>query len=345
MIKRPLNEKLDIKLMNKLISARGISGDEQEIRNIIIKEVNKHATSVKVNKMGNLIVRKKGNGPKLMLAAHMDEIGLMVKNIEKYGKISFSTIGGIIPDVLVGERVHVCGKKNKIFGVITSDEVSNDMEITKRIESHDMYIDTGYWKPKLKKLGVEIGNYIDFEPMGDCPCHQKMLVGKALDDRIGCYVLIQLLKKLKKTPFDLYFVFTVQEEIGAYGSKSSVWDVEPDLSLVIDVTPSDDNMGESSKILGNGPVLTIKDEEIISDKKMVNWVKKTAKRTKIPLQLEVTDVGATDALGISVFKAGVPTTVIGVPIRNIHSTFSFAHPRDINNLITLLIKLLKTQPK
>jgi tetrahedral aminopeptidase len=341
MLKRPLDEKLDDKLMQKLINANGISGNEEEVRKIIISEVKSHATSIKTNKMGNLIVRKKGNGPKLMLTAHMDEIGLMVKSIDKYGKVFFSPIGGIIPDVLLGERVHINGKKKSVFGVITCDQLSNDEEIDKQIEMQEMHIDTGYWKPKLKTLGVEVGNYINFEPMATCNCHKKMLFGKALDDRIGCYALIQLIKKIKKSHYDLYFVFTVQEEIGAYGSKSSVWDVSPDLAIVVDITTAQDNVEDSTKILGNGPVLTIKDEEIISDKKLTNWLKTVAKKTKTPLQLEVTDIGATDALGISVYKTGVPTTIIGVPIRNIHSTFSVAHPRDINNLIKILTNALK----
>jgi tetrahedral aminopeptidase len=340
MIKRPLNEKLDINLMHKLINAQGISGNESEIRKLIIKEVKKYASSIKTTKMGNLIVRKKGTGPKLMLTAHMDEIGLMVKSIDKHGKIGFSTIGGIVSDVLVGERVHIQGKKDKIFGIITCDQISNDEEISERIELKDMYVDTGYWKPKLKKLGIEVGNYITFEPHGNCPCHKKLLFGKALDDRIGCYVLIQLLKKLRSSAYDLYFVFTVQEEIGAYGSKASAWEINPDLALVVDVTDADDNAEESSKILGNGPVLTVKDEEVISDKKMIEKIKILARKNKIPIQLEVTDVGATDALGIAVFKTGVPTAIIGVPIRNLHSSFSFAHPRDINSLIKLLTILL-----
>jgi tetrahedral aminopeptidase len=333
--------KIDDVLMTKLISARGVSGDEKGIRDIIIKEVKKYADEIRTTKMGNLIVRKKGKGPRLMMTAHMDEIGLMVKSIDKRGKIYFSTIGGIISDVLVGEKVHVRGKKGKIFGVITTEKISNDGDIDERLELEDMYVDTGYWKKSLTKLGVEIGNYIEFEPIGTCSCHKKGIVGKALDDRLGCYVLIQLLKMLRKSKYDLHFVFTVQEEIGAYGSKASSWEINPERAIVVDVTPANDNIELSTKILGKGPVVTVKDEEIISDRGMTNWLKETAKKINVPLQLEVTDVGSTDALGIAIFKTGVPTAVIGVAIRNIHTTFSMAHRRDITDLVKVLLALLK----
>jgi len=277
----------------------------------------------------------------------MDEIGLMIKNIRTDGQIEFSTIGGIEPITLAGQKVSIISeKKGKVcHGVITLEELHEDLELEDMPKLEDLYIDTGLNKKQLKKLGIGIGDYIVVKSKLDFLGNKNIICGKALDDRIGCYVIIELAKRLKKCKKDLFFVFTVQEEIGLYGAEISVEEVNPDWGIAIDVTNAEDATDDPPCSMGEGPCITIKDAEIITNRCLDTLIKNIAKKSKIPLQLKVEEVGTTDASKIMMYKGGVPSTVIGPAVRNIHSSVSIAHMDDIKNTIKLLTLLIKSKTK
>ncbi len=334
-------------LLNRLITAAGTSGKEQEVRSIIQKEIRSFVDTVKRDKFGNLIAHKKGNGPTVLLIAHMDEIGLMVKSISDKGYITCSEIGSVEPLSLIGTRVSIVTRKGRIHGVITLKEISNDENVDSVPEIDDLIVDTGLSKSELKWMGVDIGSYVHIQKTVGFLGSKKIVCGKALDDRIGCFILIELAKRLKacKNHCDLYFVFSVQEEIGLYGAKTSIYNIDPDWAVGVDVGVADDFDDEPTLVLGKGPTITVKDAEMIANPSIDAWIKQLAKKKNIPYQLEVSDVGTTDALNIAVAKGGIPTTVVGVPIRNLHTPIGIAHMDDIKNAIRLLELLIKNPPK
>ena len=337
---------VDLKLLHELMYIFGPSGNEGKIREFIKKQIKPYVDDIKVDSLGNLIAHKKGDSPRVMLAAHMDEIGIMIKSIDAQGRIYFSPVGGIQPIVLLGEIVHIYAKKREIHGVITTDIMSADEDIAQLPKLSEMYVDTGLSLKELKALGVEIGSYLNLEQKkGPLLGNKNIISGKALDDRVGCYILIELIKKLKNTKNEIYFAFTVQEEVGLYGAKTSAYRIEPEWAIAIDVTSADDMMTKPTVTLGAGPCITIKDADMLSNKCINGWFEDIAKAKKIPLQLQVSDFGTTDAMTIIISKGGVSATVLSVGVRNLHSTISIVHREDIDNAIKLLYELMKKPPK
>lgn len=331
----------------KLMNAHGVSGDEDEIRVIIEKAIKPYVDEVTVDKLGNLVARKRGKKPRVMLAAHMDEIGLMVKAIMKNGKMRCSTIGGIEPLIMVGQRVQIRTNNGNILGVITTKELNDSHEVEELPLIRDLLVDTGLTKAQLEKLGVEPGNYLSPEESPIYLGNKNIICGKAIDDRVGCYMLIEIAKRLKKVKNEIYYVFTVQEEIGLYGAKGSAYEINPNWAIAVDATNANDCSSAEyvTKEMGKGPCISIKDESMISNKTVVEMIKNAAKKKKIHLQLEVSNFGTTDAMHISMTRGGVPTGTLSVPIRNLHSTMSVVHKKDIEEGIDVLVELLKNPPK
>ena len=339
----------DIELLKKLANTYGPSGNEVAVRKIIQQEIRPYVDECRVNKLGNLIARKKGKGERVMLAAHMDEVALMVKKIDESGYIRLSPVGGTEPVTLIGQVAKIL-KPNGMplcTGIISYGEVHEGNEIKELPKIDYFYVDTGLSKEELKKKGVRIGTYVvptqNFNTLGN----KDTITGKALDDRIGCYILIELAKVLKKTNLDVYFVFSVQEEIGLYGAKTSVYEVNPRWGIAVDVTIAADSdlKNNTSRIIGTGPFLTVKDSEIIASPVLDNHIEKVAEKNKIPLNLEIADFGTTDATNMMLHGGGVPSTILGVAIRNIHTTAGIASMKDIRNCIKLLKLVLETPPK
>jgi len=331
-------------VLNELIELFGVSGREEEVRKYIKKKVAPHVDDIKVDRMGNLIAHKKGKGPKVMVSAHMDEIGLMVRKIDHRGFIYCSEMGGIDPIAFIGNPIHIKTKKGIVHGFITTAELSVGKYIEKLPTIDDMFIDTGMSKKDVIKMGVEIGAYCYLESNTCCTGKNKLIFGKALDNRIGCYALIQLVKELKRSKGDVYFVFSVQEEFGMFGAKTSSWEIEPDWGIVIDTTYADDAFTDPSRWIGKGPCITVKDGEFLSNACIVDWLKTIAKKRKIPYQLEAAEEGTTDASIIQTTKGGVPTAVLSIPVRNVHTSSGIAHMDDVNNTVRLLSVLLKNPP-
>jgi len=336
--------KNEASILTELITSFGVSGSESGIRKFIQKEIKPHVHEIKVDKMGNLIARSRGKGPKVMLAAHMDEIGLMVKRIDSHGFIFCTAVGGLDPAAFMGNSIHIKTKKGIIHGFISTREMSAGKYIEKIPEIEDVFVDTGLSRSELKKLEVEIGTYIHLDTRAHYSAKKDIVMGKALDNRIGCYILIELAKKLRNSRSDVYFVFTVQEEMGLYGAKTSAFEIDPEWGIAVDTTHANDAFAEPSRSIGKGPCITVKDGEFISHPCVVGWLKDIAKKKKIPYQLEAAEEGTTDAATIQTTRGGIPTAVLSVPVRNIHTTAGIVSMQDISNAIKLLLELMKRPP-
>jgi endoglucanase len=273
----------------------------------------------------------------------MDEIGLMAREINKCGHIYFSKVGVLSKQVLLGQKVHIQGKKKEINGVITHKKLHIGDESETFEEDADLYVDCGISKEELESMGIGIGTYIVPERKLEILGNNNIVSGKALDDRLGCAILIQLAQNIKKPKIDIYYIFTTQEEIGMYGAKTSMYNIEASSAIAVDISFATDTSASGIQ-LGKGPVITIKDSDLIANRELVDYLIDLAKKRRIPHQLEVSDMGTTDALYMSISKGGLPATAVGVPIRNPHSTISIANLKDIKNCARLLKAYLEHPP-
>lgn len=322
-------------LIEKLTQTFSPSGYEHDIREVIRAEIKPLVDEIKVDALGNLIARKgeqRKNGKRIMLAGHMDEIGLIATHIDENGFIRFSGIGGLYPHTLLGGRVRFV---NGVSGVIGGERIS---DVTKTLSVSQLFIDVGSTNPKNSP--IKIGDVASFDrsffDMGD------RMVSKAMDDRIGCAVMIEALRSLKSSPHEVFFAFTTQEEVGLRGATASAFGIDPEIGLSLDVTGTGDTP-KSKKMdvsLGKGPAIKIKDGGMLSDPRVVQWMIHTAEKAKLPYQREVLESGTTDATAIQLTRAGVPVGCISIPCRYIHSPSEMVDTNDVENAINLLAALL-----
>jgi endoglucanase len=339
-----MGKKSLLELVEKLSNVYGASGFEDDVRNLIREEIKPYVDQVVVDNKGNIIGHHKGKtGGKIsmVLAAHMDEIGLMVKNIDSKGRIFFTGIGGIYPESLLSQGVVIFGKE-KLHGVVTCKELQEDMELDHFPNLNEMWVDSGLSKSDLTKRGATVGTYMVPERKFRSFGKKGVFMGKALDDRVGCAILIELAKKLQKSDVELWYLFTVQEEVGLFGVRTAIYKLNPIWAIAVDATNA--CYLKEKRRIGNGPVITIRDSEFIADRCLVQAMKKRVKKLKIPHQLEVSDSGTTDASVISLSKEGVPTAVVSVPVKNLHSTVSMAHMNDLVGAVKLLESMIKEPP-
>jgi len=327
------------KLLQTLTETFGPSGYEDEVRKIVHSEVKSLADEVKVDALGNLIARKRPgkvtkDTKKIMIAAHMDEIGVIVSHVDKNGFVRFSPIGGVFRRYVLGGRVRFL---NGTPGVIGFDRLDNINELP---TLDKVYIDVGATSPK--DCPVKIGEVAAFDRTYSE--FGNRLVAKSMDDRVGVLVAIETLRALKSTPHDVYFVFTTQEEVGTRGAATSAYGVDPDIGIALDVTPSGDtpNSLKMEMALGKGPCIKIQDVGMIADPRLVQWMIQTAEKNKIPYQREVLLIGGTDARAIQVTRAGVPAGAISIPVRYVHSPSEIVDFSDVQNAIRLLTAILRT---
>lgn len=334
------------KLLKAICTTPGAPGFEQKVRELVIKEVKGLVDEVEVDNMGNVYAIKKGtatgkNKKKVMVGAHMDEIGFIVTHIDDNGFIRFHTLGGFDPKTLTAQRVIIHGKKD-VIGVMASKpiHVMSPEERNKVAKLKDYFIDTGLPGKEVKKL-IKIGDPItrerEFIEMGEC------VNSKSLDNRLAVFILIETLKKLKgkKIPFDLYGVFTVQEEVGIRGANVSSLRINPDFGFGLDTTIAFDLPGasEHEKItkLGEGTAIKIMDASTICDYRMVDYMKKTADKNKIKWQPEILTAGGTDTAGIQrMTEGGSIAGAVSIPTRHLHQVIEMAHSSDIEGSIKLL---------
>lgn len=322
-------------LIKKLVEATSPSGFEEEIRSIIRAEVEPYADEIRIDALGNLIVRKgtiSPGGKRIMLAAHMDEIGVMAKHIDEKGFIRYTTIGGVYPHTCFGGRVKFT---NGIQGVIGADFFSDHEMMPK----HDkMYIDVG--AVNRETCPVKVGDAAVFErPFLDLG---ERLVSKAMDDRVAVAVMIAALKEIESTVNEIFFVFTVQEEVGIRGAKTAAFGLEPEIGLAVVVTDTGDTpKGIKMAVdLGKGPAIKILDQGIIVDRRIVDWMAGTAGKYHIPYQYEVLELGATDAAEMNLSRGGVPSGCLSIPTRYIHMPSEMVDVNDLRHSVDLLVRLI-----
>ncbi len=321
-------------LIKKLTEAYGPSGHEEQIREIIRAEIESLADEVRADALGNLIALKKGRGggKKVMLAAHMDEIGLIISYVDEKGFLRFQPIGGIDPMTLVGGRVQFA---DGAMGVIAPED---RQEFRKKPELPNLYIDIGATNQDeaQSRLGEAVGFVRPFADLG------KRIVAKAFDDRISCAILIEVLRQLKDSPHDVYFVFSVQEEVGLRGAQTSTYGLNPEVGIAVDITASADTP-EAKKLamkLGAGPCIKVKDGGMLSHPGVKNLLVNTAEAHSIPYQLEVLPSGTTDAAAIQLVRSGVPAGCVSIACRYFHTPSEMVDMDDVENSIRLLLAVL-----
>jgi putative aminopeptidase FrvX len=339
------------KLLKELTEADGVSGYEMEVRNVI-RRYFEPLGEITQDKIGSLICKKTGDAvePRVLLAGHMDEIGFMVKYVTKEGFIKFTPLGGWWDQVLLAQRVVIKTSKNDVIGVIGAKppHLLSEEERKKLVEKKDMYIDIGATsQEEVEEAGVRVGDPV--VPVGGFTvmANPKTYLAKAFDNRLGCALVIAAMQNLAGMSHlnTVFGVATVQEEVGVRGATTSVEVVNPDVGIILDVDIAGDVPGikpeESPVKLGGGPVVLVYDARMIPNLKLRDLVIDTAKRSDIPLQISAIEGGSTDGAAVHLHKSGVPTVVLSIPTRHIHSHNSIFHRDDFDHSVTLLTKLIQ----
>ncbi|HKZ71139.1 MAG TPA: M20/M25/M40 family metallo-hydrolase [Anaerolineales bacterium] len=321
-------------LIRKLVEAYGPSGHEEHVREMIRAEIKGLADYVSVDPLGNLIAvikKKSKSGKKVMLAAHMDEIGVMVTHIDSKGFVRIVPVGGVFLNTLVGGRVRF---GNGAVGVVNAEDRRGNPASFDQV-----YVDVGATSADdcPVKVGDAAGFYRPYEELGG------RLIAKSLDDRIGCAILIEVMHGLKRTPHEAQFVFTVQEEVGTRGAGPSAFGLEPDLALSLDVTRTGDTpKGVRMDVsLGKGAAIKVRDSGMISDPRIVALLEQRAAEGKIAVQREVLEAGTTDATSIQLSRIGVPSGCVSIPCRHIHTPSEMVDLRDVQAAVNLVMVTLE----
>ena len=331
---------MDIELIKELIETWGPPGNEARIRGAIENHVRGLVDEMRVDRMGNLIaLRRATTKPKgdaaplrVMLSAHMDEIGFVITHVDEKGFARFSHVGGLRTFTLVGNRVLFAD------GTIGTIQVEKGVRAMEGATPEQLFIDTGALDKKTSPVKVgDMGAMI-----GELAQRGDRLMGKSMDDRIGCVVVIEALRALKSTPHDVYAVFSVQEEVGLRGARTSAYAVNPDIGIALDVTLTGD-FPEALPMevsLGKGAAIKVQDSSVIADPRLRNLMVQRAKEGRIPYQLEVLTAGGTDTAAIQMAREGVPAGCISIPSRYVHSISEMIDARDVQACIDLLTAIL-----
>jgi endoglucanase len=334
---------INVSLLKEICEIAGAPGFESRIRNFVIQEVESLVDSLEIDNMGSVIAVKKGkqnpDGKRVMVAAHMDEIGFIVTHIDDKGFLRFHTLGGFDPKTLTAQRVIVHGKKD-VIGVMGSKpiHVMSQEERNKNPKLSDYFIDLGMGADEVKEI-VSIGDPITREraliEMGDC------VNCKSIDNRVSVFILIETLRQLQDVPYDVYGVFTVQEEVGLRGANVAAHNINPDFGIGLDTTIAFDLPGaqahEKITSLGGGAAIKVMDASAIADYRMVDFLKKTADQQQIKWQPEILTAGGTDTAGVQrMGKRGAIAGAISIPTRHLHQVIEMASKTDIAACIDLL---------
>lgn len=341
---------MNFDLLKRLCETPGIASREERMRALVIEELEPLTDSISLDAMGNVIAVKKGkskNAPRIMIAAHMDEIGFIVKYIDDRGFIRLNPVGGFDPRVLVAQRVYVQGYSgHSLLGTLMPASKPIHMltpeEMNKPPKLDEFYVDIGLPAEKVKSL-VEIGDMVTMartcERVGD------MVVSKTLDNRCSVFVMIEALREMKSHQCEILAVATTQEEVGLRGATTAAFALEPDVGIAIDTTLANDYPGPADfdhvTRLGQGTAIKIMDGSLICHPKLVRHFRDVAEKHKIKYQLEVLPRGGTDAGGIQRSRAGVPSFTLSIPSRYVHSVNEMCHVADIEATIALLARYLE----
>ncbi|MEM0083124.1 MAG: M42 family metallopeptidase [Candidatus Nezhaarchaeales archaeon] len=346
-----MGELLDI--LRRLSEAHGPPGFEDEVADIIVSELRGYVDGFVKDSLGNLIAYKGSGDKSLMLAAHMDEIALIVKSIDDKGFIRFAKLGGIWDQLLVGQQVIVHGSKGRVRGVIGSKaiHVMKDEERRQLLTYDKMFIDVGARSAdEVKEMGIEVGNFITIDKRL-VELANGLVAGKAFDDRAGCAALVQALKEAKPR-CKVYAAFTIQEEVGLKGATVAGYAIKPTVGVAVDTTIAGDHPNiephEAPIKVGSGPVVVVADGRrdslsggLIPNPVVKRWIVRVAQERGIPIQFEVLEGGTTDATAIQLSREGVPSGVIAFPTRYVHTFQEVLNLRDLEKVVTLLVGLME----
>lgn len=340
-----------MELLKRLTETAGIGGREERIRSIVIDELRDYVDEIQVDAIGNVIALKRGsgNGKKVMISGHMDEIGFIVTYIDDKGFLRLNPVGGFDPKTLVAQRVKVHGREDldgilmpgiKPIHLMTPEEAKKSLSVS------DFFVDLGRSKEEVEKL-VRIGDFVtlerDFLEIGD------NFSAKALDDRAGVYIMIEAIKGLSKHDVDIYAVGSVQEEQGLRGATTSAFGVQPDIGVALDVTIAGDIPGGSPHAqitaLGAGAAIKVMDSASISNYKLVDFMRDIAEENGIKYQMEILPRGGTDAGAIERSRTGCPVITLSLPTRYVHSNVETANKKDLEATVELLTKFLENAHK
>jgi endoglucanase len=339
---------INVSLLKQICEIQGAPGFEKPVRDLVVSLVRPHVDEVRIDNIGNVIALKKGvrnpDGKRVMLAAHMDEIGFIVSHIDEYGFLRFNTLGGFDPKTLTAQRVIVHGKKD-LIGVMGSKpiHVMTPEEKTKLPKTTDFFIDLGMPKEEVEKY-ITIGDPVtrdrELIEMGDC------VNCKSIDNRVAVFIVIEAMKQLKNPAYDVYATFTVQEEVGIRGANVAAHQINPDFGIALDTTIAFDVPGaaahEKVTELGKGTAIKIMDAMTICDYRMVAFMKQVAGKEAISWQPELLTAGGTDTAGVQrMGKQGAIAGAISIPTRHLHQVIEMAHKKDIADSIALLVACLE----
>lgn len=324
--------KFKSELLENLTGLVAVSGQETVLREFIINEIKDHVDEVSVDTLGNVIAHKKGTGKKLAFFAHMDQIGLMVTDIDEKGFVYFSAIGGHSAMNLVGQRVIFA---NGVQGMIGHEKLNNINELN----LSKLYIDIGALTETEARAMVQMGDVCTFD--SSYYETENSVISKALDDRIGCYILIEAIKAGKMSENDVYYVFTVMEEVGTIGGMTSAFSIEPDMAIALDVTHTGDtHIGRKMAVaLGKGAGIKLKDGGTLTHPLVKKTLTDLAEENNINYQYEILEAGATDTAGIHKQRAGVMSGTISVPTRWMHTASEIVAKSDVLDCLKLAIAL------
>ncbi len=325
---------MNLELLNKLTQVFGPSGYEDEIRAVLREEVASLVDEVRVDPLGSLVAYRQGDGTgkKILLAAHMDEIGLMVTHVEEKGYLRFTSIGGLRAMNCIGARAYFAD------GTVGAIYVERREDSSRVPNLNHVYVDVG--ATSREECHINVGTPAIF--MGPLVQQGSRLMSKALDDRIGCYILIEVLRQLRNSPHDIYYVFSTQEEITLSGARTSAFRIDPDIAISVDVTVT----GDTPKAipmdveLGKGPAVKVKDGGMIAHPMVRDMLVEAAEKAGVPYQMEILLGGTTDAAAMQLVRAGVPSGCVSVPCRFVHTTTEMVDVADVENAVQILCTAL-----
>lgn len=335
---------VDIELLKKVVEAPGVSGYEfMGIRDVVIEELKPVVDEIKVDKLGNVIAHKKGNGPKVMIAAHMDKIGVMVNHIDKEGYLHVVPVGGVDPRTLVAQRIRFFTEKGERYGIVghIPPHLQEPEDRKKAADWDTVVVDVGAdSKEEAEEMGFRVGTIGEFAP-AFTRLNENRIATPYLDDRVCLYTMIEAAKAIENHEADIYFVASVQEEVGLRGARVASYAIDPEIGIAMDVTFAK-QVGDKGKIvpkLGGGPVMDVGPN---INPKVRAFADEVAKKYEIPLQVEASPrPTGTDANIMQINREGVATAVLSVPIRYMHSQVETADLRDIDLTIKLAKHLLE----
>lgn len=330
---------MDEQFLTKLVQCDSVASREDQIRTLLYEELSTYCDEVIYDQLGSIAFHKKGNGPNVMLCAHMDEVGFLIKNITHNGMLELILLGSVQPLSQYMQRVHIVNAENETFnGVLMCDGIEHGLAI-------HPYVNMGCTsKEDVLKLGIQVGDMVSFasEPMR----MNSMFVSKALDDRIGCYVLAQVLKELSTTTLDcnLYIVYTSSEEVGTRGAQTITNKINPDIGIAVDIGSAKDvhkTSDDNHRRLGSGPMLLHYDKGFIPTQRMTKYIQKLADECNVSLQHDMFVGGGTDMDKVHISGDGKPGVTLGIPLHYAHGAYSFVHERDVEDMQQLCKAFVK----